>query len=371
MTVPVEKIDNTYLEISRVPLFTTIDRKVYDLACLFEENPDAAVIVVMEDQKIAGIVVRTHLYRLLGKRLGNDLYLYRSVRCILDTKPLMISEKEPLHVVVKKAMSRELELLYDPVMVETSMGIRSLSIRGLLLRLNAEQKNILLDQAERLTDSVDKAKAMNDTFRDASSQVMDNVQRFEELVQISRQSDYKLTKVDEIYENVTQISKMQSQVSNSLRLQSEDLLKYIEQILQLSEQINILSLNASIESARAGEHGKGFAVVAQEVRKLAGNTASVSKEIKEQMLTVFNMIEKNAGTTIEGLKEIAEVKLVLDDAKQSFKQVVQEINDSNRTMEHVSALSSTVSEEAEQLVIVLENLHRETSTNAHSMMTDE
>ena len=370
MTVSLEN-RNTYLEIARVPLFTTSDQKVHDLACLFEENKDAAVIVVMEDQEIAGIVVRSHLYRLLGKRLGNDLYLYRTLHCVLEKNPLIVSEMEPLHVVVKKAMSREQEFLYDPVIVQTSMGVRSLSIRALLLRLNAEQKNILLGQAERLTDSVYKAQTMNETFRDASTRIMHNVQKFDKLVQISQQSQRKLTKLDQIYENVTKISKMQSHVSNSLRLQSESLLKYIEKILQLSEQINILSLNASIESARAGVHGKGFAVVAQEVRKLAGNTSEVSKDIKEQMLTVFKMIKENADTTIEGLKEIEEVKLVLDDTGQSFKQVVREINHSNESMEHIGCLSRKASEDVEQLTAILENLHDVTKANAHSMMTDE
>ncbi|MEW9797050.1 PAS domain S-box protein [Alteromonas sp. CYL-A6] len=89
--------------------------------------------------------------------------------------------------------------------------------------------------------------------------------------------------------NQTQVA-MERLVANSQKISG-----FIETISQISEQTSLLSLNAAIEAARAGDSGRGFAVVADEVRDLAANTRRSSEAIGELVRA-----------TVEDIGELAE-----------------------------------------------------------------
>jgi len=90
---------------------------------------------------------------------------------------------------------------------------------------------------------------------------------------------------------------------------SREVTGIIEIINDISEKINLLSLNAAIEAARAGDYGRGFAIVADEISKLADQTASSVKEISSYI--DINNREISAGlstisASIDMIKKITE-----------------------------------------------------------------
>lgn len=112
------------------------------------------------------------------------------------------------------------------------------------------------------------------------------------------------------------LKKMNASLSKIVE-SSQDITNIIGIINDISDQINLLSLNASIEAARAGDAGRGFAVVADEVSKLAEQTASSIKEIDQLininneeissgMSNVMEVIETISGV-MEGIESIAEM----------------------------------------------------------------
>lgn len=88
-----------------------------------------------------------------------------------------------------------------------------------------------------------------------------------------------------------------------IRESSQEMTNIVSIINDISDQINLLSLNAAIEAARAGDAGRGFAVVADEISKLADKTASSIKEIK----TLINTNENETQKGMEVIKDTVDI----------------------------------------------------------------
>lgn len=138
---------------------------------------------------------------------------------------------------------------------------------------------------------------------------------------------------------------------------SEEIKKIINAIEDISFQTNILSLNASIEAARAGASGKGFAVVADEVRNLATKSSQASEQTSQLIERSVNAVANGraiADQTFESLQKVVEQTEKIDEIIVSINEgsheqrgLMSEINEKvSQVSNYVTAAASNAQESA-------------------------
>jgi len=138
-------------------------------------------------------------------------------------------------------------------------------------------------------------------------------------------------KLEETYDSLVTMQKAlveNSEKSQETEASVMEIEKVMKQIVGIANQTNILALNASVESVRAGEHGKAFGVVAESVRELSGSTTKLQSDIQDMLDKIVVVVKEmkdaiknadNASVTLDGA--LHEIEKIVQEAAQDYKEL--------------------------------------------------
>ncbi|EAL4587224.1 methyl-accepting chemotaxis protein [Campylobacter coli] len=271
-----------------------------------------------------------------------------------------------------------------------SLNSKNVEKQSILLNSNAIELNEISTSSHQKIDSSFKLGVDIGADLDEISNLSSDANKAnDKSYQLLDRMIYSLLEIDKKVSDLVQNE-------NNLALKIENMVKYAQNIQkatqmmgEIADKTNLLSLNAGIESARAGSYGKGFSVIAEDIRALANNSEEflhnveliikellesiqeVAKELKENSHSIFSL---NENTHLLA-SSANEVKLCNQDSKNLVTQCTQRIKISQENIqnllmhmrENVEAsgkneeISKILLQVADELKIVCHNLESELS----------
>tara|TARA_R110002126_G_scaffold70462_1_gene177343 strand:+ start:528 stop:2120 length:1593 start_codon:yes stop_codon:yes gene_type:complete len=232
------------------------------------------------------------------------------------------------------ASVRQLEYVLSSI-VKTSrnlhQGANQMSVASNELAQRAEQQAAALQQTgvavDRISQSVEESSQKAVVAGKKVSDTKDKTAKSAEVVSKA------ITAMDDIKGSSEQVGQI------------------INVIDDIAFQTNLLALNAGVEAARAGEAGKGFAVVAQEVRELAGRSATAAKEIKQ-------LIDTSARQVASGVE-------LVNETGDTLKIIEADVFGINDLIKEIAAIFSEQNSGLKDINLAISDMDTATSQNAH------
>ncbi|MHB8130862.1 MAG: methyl-accepting chemotaxis protein [Mobilitalea sp.] len=242
-------------------------------------------------------------------------------------------------------------------LLDATKGIsRTIDEIGQGIVQQAEDTELCLNQMSNLSDQI--------------NQVYSNTNEIEQIANSTKAiSSEGVLIIDELNSKSKATSEITQDVIRKIQefeVQSKKIEGFVNIINDIASQTNLLSLNASIEAARAGDAGRGFAVVAEEIRKLADQSVNAAKQIQNTVKDIYKQ-NKETVTTAEKAESIVDSQTEsLAKTVTVFDNISNHVNDLANNLKDILIRIKTIESAKEDTLNAIQNISAVTEETAAS-----
>lgn len=184
----------------------------------------------------------------------------------------------------------------------------------------------LLDDSANITNSVtdtiatcDNAVSDIEVCKEQIRVLLDNIRHFEDVL---KENESNINAMSSEILSIKDSAYATNDVFDGIQQQMEEIVKVVEQLKTIASSTNMLSLNASIEAARAGAAGAGFAVVAEKVQQLAVDSNTCSNLVEQIVVNMETQVEKTRKQMTESTENVDSSLASIDALNKGFHELL-------------------------------------------------
>ena len=260
---------------------------------------------------------------------------------------------------MRSGLQQRRQHLYEAVQhLADSSGQLSASSKSLEATLN--------EQAASTNEVVASARQISATSQELLRTMGEVADLSSDSAQAASDGQTALSKMTSTMQQIESASGEIAQKLAAINARVGNITGVVTTIHKVADQTNLLSLNASIEAAKAGEYGQGFSVVAREIRRLADQTGVATLEIEQ----IVHEMQSSVVAGVMGMEKFAhQVKLAVEDTQKAYAQIssiIQQVQSLQPRFESVNEGMESQSAGARQISEAMLQLSEATRNTAES-----
>ena len=205
------------------------------------------------------------------------------------------------------------------------------------------------DQASMVQTTTDAISRVNDIVSDATEKTETAADKAQETLNLAIDGQDAIKRQSQKIEENNKYTKAVGESIQQLAAMADEIRNIVGVINNIANQTNLLSLNASIEAARAGDAGRGFAVVAEEIRKLAEQSGSSAGKIEDLVKSINGKIQETVLQMNQAKDSVISMEASADDTKKSFDRILGSVTDLAQIVKDVNIAFEEISEQVEEV----------------------